>query len=340
MLDLAKTRGRFVRDRGEWLVAAMLVHVFWNPMLEKRIPRQVAEDAVVYLYTIARIAALSVVQPETNALVQHLLAGKGVNGKTGFTEHLFTILFNRRASPVELVELKYLMGLTLTNGPGTLSAKGAKESVSARNAIPTAFVGFLSNTGLAHGGNGFEAVEFLLEHFEHTRLQDPGSKESNIDLLKLANEVAKSYARYKTGQKEAGRAEYKRIPCINHPVFKGKDVNIDPREDFVKNELERGGIANVFLDFYHHLVRELFNEGVTENVFCVNIDAVLAVIALKLIWNDLKKGKMDKKEAQDLVFSLFLLGRSIGTAAEIADHRARGQDMDCRTPQKELAYVL
>jgi len=67
---------------------------------------------------------------------------------------------------------------------------------------------------------------------------------------------------------------------------------------------------------------------------------VLAVIALKLIWGDLRGKTMTKIQAQDLVFTLFILGRSIGTAAEIADHRARGQDMDCRTPQKELSYVL
>ena len=33
-------------------------------------------------------------------------------------------------------------------------------------------------------------------------------------------------------------------------------------------------------------------------------------------------------------------GRTIGTAAEIADHRDRGVDMDCRTPESELSFVL
>jgi citrate synthase len=183
-------------------------------------------------------------------------------------------------------------------------------------------------------------VEFLLTHFENTPLNDPGKKNPKIKIQKLANEIAKFYAKYKQAQKEAGNMEYKRIPCINHPVFKGNTVNIDPREDFVRKELEQKGIYNMFLDFYHVLVKELFDEGVTENVFCVNIDAVLAVIALKLIWKDLQKGSMAKKQAQDLVFILFILGRSIGTAAEIADHRVRGEDMDCRIPQKELLFVL
>ena len=51
-------------------------------------------------------------------------------------------------------------------------------------------------------------------------------------------------------------------------------------------------------------------------------------------------GKVTKQQMQDLVFTLFLYGRSIGVAAEIADHRDRGQVMDCRTPQSELSFVL
>ena len=96
----------------------------------------------------------------------------------------------------------------------------------------------------------------------------------------------------------------------------------------------------MFLDFYHFLVKELFKEGATKNIFCVNVDAVLAVLTLKLVWKDLTEEKLTKKQIQDIVFTLFLYGRSIGVAAEISDHRDRGQDMDCRTPQKELSFVL
>jgi citrate synthase len=198
----------------------------------------------------------------------------------------------------------------------------------------------MTNTGLAHGGNGFEAVEYLLEQFAHTGLQDPGTRDETVDLKGLANQAAKQYFKYKQAQREAENPAYKRIPCINHPVFKGKDVNIDPREDFVRKELENRGSFNAFLEFYHHLVRELFNEGATENVFCVNVDAVLACVALKLIWADLRGKRMTVHQAKDLVFILFLLGRAIGVAAEIADHRDRGEDMDCRTPQNEVSFVL
>ena len=76
------------------------------------------------------------------------------------------------------------------------------------------------------------------------------------------------------------------------------------------------------------------------NVFCVNIDAVLATLTLKLVWMDKIEGRLTKKQIQDIVFTIFLYGRSIGVAAEISDHKDRGQDMDCRTPQKELSFVL
>jgi citrate synthase len=202
------------------------------------------------------------------------------------------------------------------------------------------FVGCLTHTGRAHGGNGFEAVEFLLERFKETGLADPGDRAHGIDLKALANKTAKQYGAYKKTSQELDAASVKRIPCVNHPIFKGNDINVDPREQYVKTKLAENGIYNAFLDFYHHLVQELFAEGVTKNVFCVNVDAALAVITLKLVWKDLQEGKLTMKQVQDLVFILFLYGRSIGVSAEIADHRDRGLDLDCRTPEDRLAFVI
>lgn len=341
ILEIASAKGQYIHSYLEFLIAANNVGMFWNPLLGKRMHRQVVEDAVTYLYTAAKIAGTSVIDPENNSFWKKFLASEPQPKMTGdFTETLFKLLFMRKANEAELLELNYLLGLTITNGPGTISAKGAKESVSARNHIPMAYVGFFANTGLAHGGNGFEAVAFLLDQFKDSGLTDPSAGSDTIDLQALANQAAKSYGRYKQQAKETGKLHYRRIPCVNHPVFKGNDVNIDPREAFIRKELETAGIKNIFLDFYHQLVRELFNEGVTSNVFCVNVDAVLAVITLKLIWQDLSDGRFTQKMAQDLVFILFLLGRTIGNTAEIADHRVRGLDMDCRTPQNEIAFVM
>ena len=132
----------------------------------------------------------------------------------------------------------------------------------------------------------------------------------------------------------------KPIPCINHPVFRGNKINVDPREQFVSGMLAEKGVYNAFWEFYRLLVKELYAEGVTKNVFCVNVDAVLAVITLKLVWKDYQAGRISLRQVQELAFTLFLFGRTIGATAEIADHRDRGMDLDCRTPERDLTYVL
>lgn len=340
ILEMAEREGSYIREPYPFLLASVAVCVFWNAMLQKRMSRAVVEDAVSYLHIIARAVAYSVIDPEGNEYWQRLTNPQITGMNRSFTDNAFRTLFGRKPSDAELFEFKTLIGLTLTNGPGTLSAKGAKESVSARNHLSVAYVGYLANTGFAHGGNGFEAVRYLMQVFEQVDDFDPSVKDHGIDLEALALEAAKDYAAIKQRAKEVGDLEYWRIPCINHPVFKGNDINIDPREEFIRSQLEVRGVGNVFLEFYHHLVHALFELGVTQNVFCVNVDAVLAAISLRLVWSDLKSGRMTVEQVQDLVFTLFLFGRTIGVTAEIADHRDRGRDMDCRTPQSEVAFVL
>ena len=340
ILRMAECEGSYIRDPYPFLLASVAVCVFWNPMLQKRMSRAVVEDAVSYFYIVARSIAYSVIDPKSNTYWQRLTQRRMSAMNRSFTENAFRILFGRKPDDNDLFQFRTLIGLTLTNGPGTLSAKGAKESVSARNHLSVAYLGYLANTGLAHGGNGFEAVSYLMRIFQQVRDFDPEQAQQQIDLKALATEAAKEYAVIKQRAKEVGDLEYWRIPCVNHPVFKGNDINIDPREEFIRGQLEKRGLTNVFLDFYHHLVHALFELGVTPNVFCVNVDAVLAVITLRLVWSDLRTGLMTLEQVQDLVFTLFLYGRTIGVTAEIADHRDRGRDMDCRTPQSRVGFVL
>lgn len=340
IIDLAERRGLEIRDTYEFLLATIAVCVLWNPMLEKRISRQLVEDAVTYFYLMSRVVAYSVVNREYNPHWKKLVDQKLSNLNHSFTENAFKVLFGHVPSPVELLEFQTMLGLTLTNGPGTLSSKGAKESVSARNDISMAFVGFLANTGRAHGGNGYEAIEFLLEQFRGVELADPGDPAHGLDLKGMANRAARAYGAYKKQAQEVEDAVVKPIPCINHPVFRGNKINVDPREQFVSGMLAEKGVYNAFWEFYRLLVKELYAEGVTKNVFCVNVDAVLAVITLKLVWKDYQAGRISLRQVQELAFTLFLFGRTIGATAEIADHRDRGLDMDCRTPERDLTYVL
>ncbi|MBI5560297.1 MAG: CoA-binding protein [Deltaproteobacteria bacterium] len=263
-----------------------------------------------------------------------------------FTEAAFLVLINRRPSDKELFEFSMLLGLIISNGPGTISAQGSKGSVSAdgpeepvRVQINKAFVGFLTHTGFAHGGNGYEAIAFLIERFRGTGLKDPKSPRHGLNLKTIADDYAKWYGNYKAEQKSLGNIEYMKIPCINHPVFKGKAVNYDPRERFVSDVFSGKGIYNIFLDFYGRLVNSLFEAKVTNNVYCVNVDAVIAVILLKMVWQPLVKGEINEKEVEDAAFTTFLFGRMIGCSAEIDDHINRGRNMDTRTPASACAYV-
>jgi citrate synthase len=286
------------------------------------------------------IGACACVNPRTNSFWQSLAKLDDLDVlKNDYTGSIFRLFFDRDYTEEELFAFNSLLNLTITNGPGTLSGKGAKESVSARNNLSTCFTGFLANTGYAHGGNGFEAVEFLLKIFGDKDPYKSAKENWKEELQPLAEKAASDYLEYKRAAKARGDLQYKRIPCTNHPVFKGKPVNIDPREDYVRGLFRKSDIVNPFIEFYHYLVEALFQVGVTKNVFCVNIDAVLAAVSLELMWKQAKDGKISPKDMQDIVFSIFLVGRMVGSNAEIIDHRSRGLDMDCRTPASEVSTV-
>lgn len=263
-----------------------------------------------------------------------------------FTDASFLALIGRKPTEKERFEFSMLLGLIISNGPGTISAQGCKGGVSAdgpedpsRVQINKAFIGFLTHTGFAHGGNGYEAIAFLIDRFKDTGLKDPSSKAHGLDLKKIADDYAASYSKYKAEQKAFGNIEYAKVPCVNHPIFKGKDVNFDPRERFVSALFEEKGIYNVFLDFYGNLVQALFDAKVSREIYCVNVDAVIAVILLKVVWDAFNTGKMGDREVESAAFTTFLFGRMIGCAAEIDDHINRGRNMDTRTPASKCSFV-
>jgi hypothetical protein len=86
-------------------------------------------------------------------------------------------------------------------------------------------------------------------------------------------------------------------------------------------------------------VQALYVAGVTRNVYCVNIDAVIACLLLKLLWEPYRAGALRDEELEAAAFTAFLYGRILGAAAEIDDHVNRGRDMDTRTPASACRYV-
>ncbi len=313
------------------LAAAILLGWALPSLKSRRIPRQTAVELGVHLCMMGLVTAAGAEAPLWPE-------GEECHFEQDFVATLFRSLFGRQATDSERFVLNALLNLTVSNGPGTLSVMGAKQSVSAGNSIPTAYAGFMTHTGVAHGGNGFKAIAWLLDVFEeHDPYRETGHARDSF-LRQLAEEKAREFLAAKRNAR-GSVASPEPIPCINHPVFRGQAVNIDPREERLRSLLLEKGIRNPFLEFYHDLVEQLYAVGATRNVFCVNVDAVIATLSLELFWGQWQSGAITRDAMQDAVFRLFLYGRMPGIAAEIADHRSRGADMDCRTPNEELRHV-
>ena len=202
-----------------------------------------------------------------------------------------------------------------------------------------ALVGFLSHSGYAHGGNGYEGIAFLLDQFRDADLTDPGDSGHGLDLKALAARYTEVYAQYKSNRKTAGSLDIQKIPGVNHPVFKDKPVNHDPREVFIWDLMRERGEYNVFHDYYRALVQALFDAGVSRTVYCVNIDAVIAALLLKMLWQPYRSGAFPAAALETAAFTLFLYARMIGSLAEADDHVNRGRNMDTRTPASQCKFV-
>jgi succinyl-CoA synthetase alpha subunit/citrate synthase len=234
----------------------------------------------------------------------------------------------------EAVLVEKCLIAALSNGPGTISAQGAKLSAAAGNSPNTAMIASLASIGQVHGGNGRRAVEYLLRVFRDIELDDPFDKKHKLDLAALARKEVDKFAKIRAEAKEAG-TEYERIPCLGHPVFNTEAVNYDPRERAISEYMSEKGIRNVFLDFYHLLTARLKEVGIARNVWAVNLDGAIASVTLGICWRALKERRMTVQRACDIAFLMFAVGRAAGSSGEFLDHQDYGTPMDMRVPISE-----
>jgi succinyl-CoA synthetase alpha subunit len=335
--------GRLSRDA---ILAAIATTISWGPLMRKRITRLTAETLPWYLrlYGVMVGATIPGRHHQPGSLCG--IPRDARFGQWTMADLCFLAMTGKKPSPEEALPLQLLVGLLISNGPGAISAQGAKGAVSAdgpqtpgRVQINKAMLGFLSHTGYSHGGNGFEGMAFLLDQFRDKGLVDPEDPGHGLDLKAMATEFARAYRREMRAAKELG-TELRALPGVHHPVFKGKPVNHDPRERFVADHMARNGRYNVFHAFYRELVQALHAEGASPYVFCVNVDAVIAALLLALLWRDHREGRLGDRDLETAAFTVFLYGRMIGAAAEIDDHLNRGRNMDTRTPAAACGHVL
>jgi len=223
---------------------------------------------------------------------------------------------------------------SLSNGPGTISAQGAKLSASAGNSPNVGMIATLAAIGDVHGGNGRKGVKYLLKVFHDLKLKDPYDPNPGFDIAKLARKTAAKFKQVKDAAKESG-VDYEKIPCLGHPIFKDKPVNHDPRERAIYKAITSAGRRNIFLDFYHELAQTLCNEGVSTRVWAVNMDAALASVWLGICWPALMDKRITVNRVENCAFLGFALGRAAGGAAEFLDHQDYGSPMDMRVRAAE-----
>ena len=336
-----------VRPSRDAILAAISTTIAWGPLMRKRISRLTAETLPWYLrlYGVMIGASIPAKHHQHGSLC-------GISREERFSrwnmaDMLFLALTGKKPTETQARPMQILIGLLISNGPGSISAQGAKGAVAAdgpqtpsRVQINKAMVGFLTHSGYSHGGNGFEGMAFLLEQFKNADLKDPTDRNHGLDLKAMATHFAEAYKDEKSQSKESGFDGPRALPGVHHPIFRGKPINYDPRERFIANFMEEGGDYNVFHAFYRELVQALYDTGATRYVFCVNVDAIIAALLLAVLWKDYSSGTLSEKNLETAAFNVFLYGRMIGAAAEIDDHLNRGRNMDTRTPQEQCTFVV
>ncbi len=327
-------------------LAAISATLAWGPLSRKRISRATADSFPWWLQLFGTLIGASADASRHEAGRFCDIDDAKLLGELSLGEIAFAALLGQVPSEGDLFAFQTLVGLLLTNGPGAISAQGAKGAVSSdgpeqpdRVQLNKALMGFLTHTGYAHGGNGYEGIAYLCEQFKGSGLKNPAATDHGIDLKALAARAVEQYASYKAQKKTAGSLDIAKLPGVNHPVFKDKPVNHDPREVFIAKLFEARGETNVFHQFYRALVQQLFDAGVSRNVYCVNVDAVIAALLLKMLWQPLNAGRIGERELETAAFTIFLYPRMLGCAAEADDHLNRGRNMDTRTPASQCRFV-
>jgi hypothetical protein len=335
--------GPLTRDA---VLAAICATLAWGPLMRKRISRETVRGLPWYVGLWATLIGASVDATKHEPRRFCGVSNEELLNSWSATELAYLTLIGERAKPEELFAFQVLTGLLISNAVGSISAQGCKGAVSSdgpetpsRVQINKAMMGFLTHTGYSHGGAGYEGIVFLAEQFRDSGLKDPSSAAHGLDLKAMAKSFAERYAKQKTELKESGAERMRAIAGLNHPVFRDKPVNQDPREAFI-HELFRGrGEYNAFHEYYHALARALFEAGVTRNVFCVNIDGVIGALLLKMLWPRYRSGGFSEHDLEVAAFTIFLYGRMIGCAAETDDHINRGRNMDTRAPASQCRHV-
>ncbi|HSW23639.1 MAG TPA: CoA-binding protein, partial [Burkholderiaceae bacterium] len=147
------------------VLAAITTTMGWGPLMRKRVSRQSVEGLPAWCRLFGTLFGASVDAAEHAGARFCNIDEAAILGRLSLTEVAYVALLRQRPSEADLFAFQTLVGLLLSNGPGTITAQGTKGAVSAdgpeqpqRVQLNKAMLGFLSHCGYAHGGNGYEGV--------------------------------------------------------------------------------------------------------------------------------------------------------------------------------------
>ena len=234
------------------VLAAITTTISWGALMKKKVTRNTVRNLPWYTRLFAAIIGASV---ESSRHKENTFCGVPVSDMINSwtaTEMAYLALLGETPTPEKLFPFQVLLGLIISNGPGTISAQGCKGAVSAdgpetpdRVQINKAMIGFLTHTGFSHGGNGFEGMQFLISQFGKTDLKDPGDPNHGLDLAAMAGRFADEFAANKKARKGVG-GDVQAIPGVHHPIFRNQTINKDPRELFLSQLFkERGEVQRL-----------------------------------------------------------------------------------------------
>ena len=141
--------GRLSRDA---ILAAIATTISWGPLMRKRITRLTAETLPWYLRLYGVMVGATIPGEHHQPGSLRGIPRDERFGQWTMADLCFLAMTGKKPTPEEALPLQILVGLLISNGPGSISAQGAKGAVSAdgpqtpeRVQINKAMVGFLTH---------------------------------------------------------------------------------------------------------------------------------------------------------------------------------------------------
>ncbi len=336
--------GRLSRDA---ILAAIATTIAWGPLMRKRISRLTAETLPWYLRLYGVMIGASISGEHHQLGLLWGIPREERFGRWTMADFLFLALTGKKPTAEEALPLQILIGLLISNGPGSISAQGAKGAVSAdgpqtpgRVQINKAMVGFLTHSGYSHGGNGFEGMAFLLEQFKDADLRDPTDPNHGLDLKAMATEFAEAYKGEKSDSEGARHASSARCRASITPYSKASRSTMIRASGSSRSSWSGKGSTTSSTLSTASSCRHSTIRGPRPTSSASTLTRSSRRCCWRCCGRTIKSGALSEKDLETAAFNVFLYGRMIGAAAEIDDHLNRGRNMDTRTPVTACGFVV